>query len=84
MILPIDKHQKLYGHNFEHITYPFKNDVNLQEKWLDRIRGNYNLPEMLIPEYIESMKCKHGSQFKSNNDNLYRESTNFLLHSELS
>ena len=30
------------------------------------------------------MKCKHGSQFKSNNDNLYRESTNFLLHSELS
>ena len=56
----------------------------ISKKKLDRIRGNYNLPEMLIPEYIESMKYKHGSQFKSNNDNLYRESTNFLLHSELS
>ena len=81
--LSVDKHQKLYGHNFEKITYPFKNDANLQGNWLERLRGNYNFPEVLIPEYKESTKCKHGSQFMSNDDNLYKESTNFILYSEI-
>ena len=81
--LPIDKHQKLYGYNFEKITYPFKNDPQFQLKWLDRLRGNYNFPAELIAEYNEDFKCKHGISFNSSDENLYRESVNFVLYSEL-
>ena len=81
--MPIDKHQKLYGYNFEKITYPFKNDPQFQLKWLDRLRGNYNFPAELIAEYNEDFKCKHGISFNSSDENLYRESVNFVLYSEL-
>ena len=52
-------------------------------KWLSRLKGNFNLPEVLIAEYKEDTKCKHNIQCSANNDNLYRVSTNMILYTEL-
>ena len=37
----------------------------------------------MISEYRDEEKCKHDKRFSSSNDNLYRESNNFVLYSEL-
>ena len=81
--LPIDKHQHLYGYNFDNIPYPFKKDSAFQIKWLERLKGNYNFPDKMVPEYDQSIKCKHGRQFSNSDNNLYRESKTFILYSEL-
>ena len=74
--MAVDKHQKLYGYNF-------KDDQQLQARWLERLQGKYIFPQKLVPEYTEGTLCKHGKQFSSSDENLYKESNNFVLYSEL-
>lgn len=81
--LPIAKHQKLYGYNFQPIKFPFKDDPEFQAMWLERLAGNYNFPDELIAEYKEGFKCIHERPFSESNNNLCRESTNIVLYTEL-
>ena len=79
----MDKHQKIYGYNFESIRFPFKDDPQMQVRWLERLRGQYEFPDKFVSEYKEGSKCMHAMEFSSSDNNLYKESNNFVLYSEL-
>ena len=45
-------------------------DQETQEACIQRLDGQYVLPNKIIPEFIEGFECKHGQTFDPNDDNL--------------
>lgn len=83
-IEPIDEYQKNYGYNLSKIVFPFKMDQETQEAWIERLDGQYVLPNKIIPEFIEGFECKHGQTFDPNDDNLLEFSSNIIIYTETS
>jgi hypothetical protein len=84
-IEPLDEYTKNYGYNLSRIVYPYKMDPVTQGAWLRRLDGHFDLPERIIPEFIEGFSCtKHGNTYDPNDDNLLQFSTNIIIYTETS
>ena len=81
---PIDEFTKKYGYNLTRIVYPFKMDPETKETWIKRLDGNYDLPQRIIPEFVESFLCKHGDKYDRNDENLVEFSSNVIIYTEMS
>ena len=82
--LPEREHQKMYGYNFKEIPFPIKDDKTFQSKYLQRLQGNHNFPDKLIPEFVPESKCKiHGNEYDPSEDNLHKESNTIIIYSEV-
>ena len=74
----------MYGYNFKEIPFPIKDDKTFQSKYLQRLQGNHNFPDKLIPEYVPESKCKkHGNEYDPSEDNLHEESNTIIIYSEV-
>ena len=65
-------------------VFPFKMDQETQEAWIERLDGQYVLPNKIIPEFIEGFECKLGQTFDPNDDNLLEFSSNIIIYTETS
>ena len=82
--LSVEEHQKAYGYNFKAIPFPIKDDRDFQSKWLQRLQGNYDFPDKLVPQHAHGVKCsKHGNEFDPCDDKLRQESKTFVVYSEM-
>ena len=81
--LPKNEHRKLYGHNFAKIPYPIHEDKEFQEKWLKRLKGEFDIPSVLKPEYVEGETCLHKRPFDETDDNLVKVSSNIKVYHQL-
>ena len=73
----------LYGYNFKPIPYPFCDSPQLGHLWLERMSGQVNIPDRLVPVFDINSKCKHEAGYMSGEDGLVRESENLVLYNEL-
>ena len=46
----LPEHQHRYGYNHETIRYPIHDDPQVHSCWLQRLNGDYNFPERIVPE----------------------------------
>ena len=84
-IEPIDEYTKKYGYNLSKIVYPPKMDPVIQEAWIRRLEGHYDLPEKITPEFVEGFSCrKHGNTFDPNDSKLVQYSKNIIIYTETS
>ena len=84
-IEPLDEYTKNCGYNLSRIVYPYKLDPATQSKWVRRLDGHYDLPDRIIPEFVEGFSCvKHGNTFDPNDDNLLQYSENIIIYTEIS
>ena len=84
-IEPIDEYNKKFGYNLTRIVYPFKMDPETQGSWKRRLEGHFDLPDKIIPEFIEGLSCpKHGNTYDPDDNNLLQYSSNIIIYTETS
>ena len=54
-------------------------DPETKETWIKRLDGNYDLPQRIIPEFVESFSCKHGDRYDRNDENFVQFSSNVII-----
>ena len=78
--LELSEQYRKYGYNITSFEYPIKRDSGLQKKFVNRQKGQFDLPSMFVPEAIESLKCKHGNSFDSSDERLVKTSRNVMIY----
>ena len=83
-IEPLDEYNKKFGYNLTRIVYPFKMDPETQGSWKRRLEGHYDLPDKIIPEFIEGFSCpRHGNTYDPDDKNLLQYSSNIIIYTEI-
>ena len=77
-----DDHFMRHGYNLTTFEYPIKRDRNLQEKFIERFHGKFNIPEKITPIFDISIVCEHGSTFDPSDQNLKKISPNIKVFTE--
>ena len=77
--LPRHVHGYLYGYNYSPILYPFSESSRQQAVWLERLNGQVNLPNKLVPVYNAENRCKHNSIFQEDDQSLVLVSSSVCL-----
>ena len=54
----------------------------MKKEWKRRVTGQYNLPEAIIPEFQESLRCRHGRPFDEEDENLVKLTNNIIIVTE--
>ena len=60
--ISVEDHNRRHGYNRTKIEYPIKRSIEIQNKFLDRVDGVFNLPEIIKPDYDENFVCQHRNQ----------------------
>ena len=81
--LPMHTRGFLYGYNFTAIEYPFCEASDQQRVWMERRIGKVELPDSLIPNFSQEIKCKHEVLYNNCDDSLVRESQNVCLNNDV-
>ena len=79
-ILDLNEHYKRYGYNLTPFEYPIKRDPDLQEKLVNRMKGQFNIPGSLRPDFVAALVCKDGFGFDDSEDRLVQTSTNLIIY----
>ena len=82
--LPVDEHHRQYGYNKTSFDYQIKRCSDMQQKFLRRMEGFFDLPEKIVPEPDESSTCCHGNLYSQDDDQLRQMSPNLVIHTETS
>ena len=56
-----------FGFNLTKFLYPVTRDPILRPLFSQHNDEYYTLPESLVPEYSEELRCQHGHLFEKNN-----------------
>ena len=71
--------REIHGHNKSTIKVPLEKT----EAWNRRSEGLYDLPDILIPEYIENQTCEtHDNRYDPCDENLKQDSNGIVIHEE--
>ena len=82
-VLPNHIRGYLYGYNYTPIVYPFRDSPEQQRVWFERMSGQVNIPDKLVPVFDTNLKCKHNIQYNCDEISLVKESQNLCLFTEL-
>ena len=82
--LPSDQHHLKHGHNHTKMLYPIKRCPELQQKFLYRLDGVYNLPEKILPKLAIGKTCHHGNSYVEDDEKLKKMSPNITIYTETS
>ena len=77
--LPKHIHGYLYGYNYSPIRYPFSESSRQQSVWLERLNGQVNVPQKLVPVYDSEYRCKHELKFQEGDQSLVKVSSSVCL-----
>lgn len=80
--VPVEDHHRKHGHNMTTFEYPIKRSKELQEKFLSRLEGCFNLPERICPNYDDQSFCQHGERYTKNDNMLVLTSPNLTIYTE--
>ena len=80
--IPVQDQHRRHGYNCTKMEYPIKRCPVLQQKFLDRLDGIFNLPESIKPDYDEHSLCKHGDHYSPDDDHLIMLSPNLTVYTE--
>ena len=81
--LPHEDHHRRHGYNVTKIEYPIKRSEELQQKFMRRLEGCYDLPDRIVPKF-DNQVCQHNHLFSQNDDQLLRISSHLTVYTELS
>lgn len=81
-ILELNEQYKKYGCNLTHFEYPIKRDPVLQERFVTRSKGHYDIPQSLKPQFMESLTCQHGFGFDSSDASFLQSSKNLIIYAQ--
>ena len=80
----INDHQRNHGFNRTTLQYPIKRSPELQNRFLDRLQGIYQLPESIIPDYNHKSQCQHSTLYNPDDEKLLMMSPNLTIYTEAS
>ena len=80
--VPIEDHQRKHGFNCTNIQYPIKRCQEVQEQFVDRLKGTFDLPESIVPEWNDQLLCQHGRHYSSDDSKLLQMSPNLTIYTE--
>ena len=80
--LPADHYHRKHGYNRTRILYPIKRCKTLQEKFLSRLEGGFDLPGEIIPKLDDQHTCRHGCVYSADEESLKMMSPNLTIHTE--
>ena len=60
--MELNDHYKRYDYNLKPFEYPIKRDPVLQAKFFDRMKGQFNIPGSLKPDFVAALVSKDASK----------------------
>ena len=78
--LELNEQYRRFGCNLTPFEYPIKRNPNLQEKFINRMKGNFDIPERLTPRYDGALVCAHGFSFDDSDERLLQTSQHVILY----
>ena len=82
--LPISEHHRQFGYNKSKIKYPMKRNLEMQQRFLYRLDGFFNLPDRIVPIIDENSTCIHGNSYIAGDGHLRMMSPNITIYTETS
>ena len=82
--LPISEHHRKFGYNKTKIKYPIKRNCEMQQRFLYRLDGVFNLPDRIVPSIEENRTCTHGNSYLAGDEHLRMMSPNITIYTETS
>ena len=80
---PGEGYCKKHGYNRTKFEYPIKRCKSLQDKFLDRLKGIYDMPEKIVPVYDKDVVCEdHGHEYNPDDEKLILMSHNITIYQE--
>ena len=79
---PDEEHFRKHGYNRTSLEYPIKRSLELQDQFLNRLKGSYDVPENITPKYDEQSVCQHGTGYTPDDDKLILMSPNLIIYTE--
>ena len=80
--LPIQEHHRHHGYNRSSLEYPIKICPQLQQKFLKRLEGSYDLPDKIVPPADSHSTCTHDECYAQDDDQLKMMSPNLTIYTE--
>ena len=82
--LPTDQHHRKHGFNKTKIEYPIKRCPVMQQKFLHRLEGVFNLPEKIMAKWNPQSTCNHGNVYTEDDEKQTMMSPNLTIYTETS
>lgn len=82
--IPLEVHHHKHDYNLHKLEYPIKRCPEMQDKFLSRLGGVFNLPESIKPEYDDAEVCQHDEKYSADDDKLLIMSPNLTVYTESS
>ena len=77
--LELNEQYRRYGYNITPFEYPINRDNDIQAKLINRMGGQFDIPDRLQPSYQGALICKHGLGFDSSDTRLVQTSQNVII-----
>ena len=82
--LPLEEHHRKHGYNKTSFEYPIKRCPEMQQKFLSRLEGVFDLPASIVPAADDQSECCHSHSYVQDDDQLKMMSPNITIYTEMS
>jgi hypothetical protein len=81
--LPGEGYNRKHGYNRTEFEYPVKRCKDLQDKFLDRLKDIYDMPNSIVPVFDKDETCDdHGHEYNPDDQKLVLVSPNLTIYTE--
>ena len=78
----VEDHFGRHGYNLTSFEYPIKRDHILRDKFVDRLKGNLEIPAKIVPGFEPNACERHGNGYNPSSQNLKKMSPNVKVFTE--